>query len=258
MKLRHALSTLLLACGLTTAAHATVVTLDNPDAAIGFGGEQTTPAAPLGEGAWSSTTMTGDDTYSLQYLYWDTDTTTTEYYLGDLLSLSYQTLKASGENDFFIQIYTTIDLNNDGAGWYGQRLTFDPLYANNKNAPNDIWNTWSTSGSENQLTVYDHQNFGGYDAPTLAELLDDTYTDNELYTFGNVDYAAEAILAISIKTGSGWAKNFAGSIDNVVLDFGEKGLMQFDLEPASVPEPSTFAVFALAFAGLVARRFKRS
>ncbi|MBC3765163.1 PEP-CTERM sorting domain-containing protein [Neptunicella marina] len=242
----------LIFCGLafSNIANADLITLTDPETGQGLEAGQTTPAAPLGNSAWSATTFGNAGAYSEYYLYWDTDPSTTEYYLGDLISLSFDTLKNSGVNDFFIQIYTTVDGNHDGSGWYGQRLTFDPLYANNINAPANNWNTWSTLAGTNQLNVYDHQNYGGYAAPTLAQLLDGSYVDDPFYTFDDIDYSREAIRGITIKTGSAWGTTFSGSIDNVNFDFGNKGQLQFDLEANSVPEPAMLVLFSLGLIGL--------
>lgn len=237
---------LLFAATLSLASQATVLTYDG--LGTGLAGSVDS-SAPLGNGAWTADTFGGTAPYSQYYFYFDFDTSTAEYLLGDLQSVSFKTNKpTSGEqNDFFVQIYTTQDGVEDGS-WFGQRITFDPRYAANLNAPAGTWNTWSTSGPENVLAIYDSANnfFGGYNGPTLAELLDPAYQDDDLYSFSNVDYASEQILGIKIGTGSAWASSFEGSIDDVVFDFGNRGQLAFDLEPAEVSAPATAGMMALS------------
>lgn len=255
MKLRHIFASLALSLTAIGSASAATIMLDEP----GRGFTSSAMAdAPLGNGAWSANTFGEPESYSQQYILWESSAADADYRLGDLMSLSFETLKPSGDNDFFIQIYTFKDGTNDGASWYGQRITFDPLYAKNKNAPADTWNTWSTAEGENQLAIYDHQNYGGYEAPTFAELMDENYSDDEYYTFPGVNYASEIIKGIVVKTGSGWANTFEGSIDNINLEFTGNRSLQIDLEPASVPAPSTFVLFVLALGGLAARRINRA
>ncbi|WP_218311651.1 PEP-CTERM sorting domain-containing protein [Alteromonas antoniana] len=236
---------LVLVAALSFSSQAAVVAYNG----LGTGITGTTdPSAPVGDGAWSADTFGGAAPYSEYYFYFDFDTSTAEYFLGNLESVSFKTKKpTSGEqNDFFVQIYTTQDGISDGS-WFGQRVTFDPRYAANINAPGNTWNTWSTNGTENILAVYDSANgfFGGYSGPTLAQLLDPAYTDDNVYSSSDVDYASEQILGIKIGTGSGWASSFEGSIDDVVFDFGNQGLLAFDLEPAEVSAPATLGLFGL-------------
>ncbi len=246
-------------CSVLLASHlslATVITDDVLDPSSGLIGTFD-PTAPVGDGAWTANTFGNPGSKSFQWLYWND--TGSEFTLGDLLSLSFDTNKPveSPNNDFYISIYTIADGTNDGASWYGQRLAFDPFYASSVNGPANQWNTWSTSGSENMLSVYDHGIDGGYSAPSLTDLLDGTYTDDDIYSFANVNYNSEKIRGISISTGSAWGNTYQGSIDNVNLDFGNAGSLSFDLEPTSVPEPSTLAIFALAMIGFASRRFKK-
>lgn len=222
--------------------------------------EITDSSAPAGDGAWSASTLGNADSYSDYWLYFDDDTSTTEYTLGNLLSVSFETKKplAGEQNDFFLQIYTTADGIEDGAGWFGQRVTFDPRYAANLNAPANTWNRWSTSGAENVLAIYDSAGgfFGGSSGPTLAQLLDPSFQDDGIYSKSNVDYASEQVRGIRIATGTAWASGFEGSIDNIALDFGNDGLLNFDLEATQVSAPTTFGLLGIFIAFMAfSRRF---
>ncbi|WP_032097155.1 MULTISPECIES: hypothetical protein [unclassified Alteromonas] len=248
-------------CFLTSlGSNATILTLDGQTNAGNNLTEITDPSAPAGNGAWSASTLGDAGSFSDYWLYFDDDTSSTEYTLGNLLSVSFDTKKplAGEQNDFFLQIYTTTDGIADGARWYGQRVTFDPRYAANLNAPADTWNSWSTSGTENVLAIYDSAGgfFGGYSGPTLAQLLDPSYQDDGNYSNSIVDYASEQVRGIRIATGTGWASSFEGAIDNISLDFGNDGTLNFDLEATQVSAPANLGLFGL-FAAFIAcsRRF---
>ncbi len=241
----------------SNSAKASVITSDVLTLSSGLEGTLDS-SAPVGNGAWSATTFGGPaGAKSFQWLYWNDNGS--EFTIGDLISLSFETQKPvdSPNNDFYISIYTVADGVSDGSSWYGQRLQFDPLYASSINGPADVWNTWATNGTVNTLSVYDHGIAGGYSAPSLSQLLDDNYNDDDLYSFSNVNYNNEKVRGISISTGSAWGNTFEGSIDNININFGNAGALNFDLEPASVPEPSSFAILLVGIAGLFSRRFSK-
>jgi hypothetical protein len=190
--------------------------------------------------------------------------------LADIESMSFSTFKSTtggSAPDWYLTVYTAPPAapnatNNNGSSWYGLRMTWEGLYANNFSNPANQWNTFSTDAGTNQLTMHDSNttNFGFYGGPTLdvingaSGVVDwSTYpTSGSTATF---DYDESPIMAFVLETGSGWASGFDGYLDdfNVSLVGGASATVDFEV----VPEPSTYALGALAISGVVCFRRRR-
>ncbi|GAB3672181.1 PEP-CTERM sorting domain-containing protein [Salinisphaera aquimarina] len=189
--------------------------------------------------------------------------------IGDLAALSFWTNQApqSTPVNWYVNVYTLKDdLNDDG--FYGRRLNFEPIYADNRNEQDNVWTQWSTDGTENRLRVFDANRgdsgpvFGTHTDPFLSDLTSGpvNWSDySSAYEDALVDYRDEEISYISIATGSGWADGFSGLIDGFGIDWrdGNGGLnsSSINLEaaggaPVGVPEPSTWVFALLVFLGL--------
>ncbi|WP_435099354.1 hypothetical protein [Halorubrum sp. N11] len=146
----------------------------------------------------------------------------------DLTHVSYHTKKeteTSGTNPYnvYLQIYTEQDGTNDGS-WYGHRITAEPYFAQDLDAPGGEWIKWSTSDADNQLTFFDDAYVGygfyGGGQPTLQELQAgsiDWSTRKSGAPSTNIDYGQETIRYITLQTGSGYPDSFAAFLDTVEI-----------------------------------------
>lgn len=95
--------------------------------------------------------------------------------IDDLTHVSYHTKKekeTSGAEPYnvYLQLYTEQDGVDDGS-WYGYRITAEPYFTRDLDAPGGEWIVWSTKDRDNQLTYFDDSYVGFYGGqPTLSEL----------------------------------------------------------------------------------------
>lgn len=167
--------------------------------------------------------------------------------VGDIQSIVWHTNPAvvgPSAPDFYLSIYTQTNDPNPpyppGGGWFYARLTLESLYARNRNAVANTWNTWSTAAGPNQLTFYDatvgQTVFGFYNGPTLADITGGPLNWGSYPTSGStrvVDYRGLDVLFFVIETGSGWTCNFNGYLDGLEITAAGRSV-RFDLE---VSEP---------------------
>lgn len=143
----------------------------------------------------------------------------------DLTHVSYYTKKetetsGSDLHNVYLQIYTEQDGTDDGS-WYGYRITAEPYFAQDLDAPGGQWIKWSTSDGDNQLTFFDdsYVGFGYYDGqPTLQELQAgsiDWSARKSGATSTDIDYGQETIKYITLQTGSGYPESFAAFLDTI-------------------------------------------
>jgi hypothetical protein len=155
--------------------------------------------------------------------------------IGDIETVTYyskngpiNTTGVSEGVDFALYIYT----KGSAHGWYGERLTAEPLYSKNYSDPVNTWNLWTTD----HLTWYsgDHAvPMGWAGAPTLAEMQADAFRWSDYWPAANtsvVNYNAMKILAFKFGTGSGWSQYFNGYLDTVQINFKDGDQLIFDLE----------------------------
>jgi len=185
--------------------------------------------------------------------------------ISDVQEMSFKTYKSTtgvSAPDWYLTVYTAPtgqSESDNGSTWYGVRMTWEGLYANNFSNPADQWNTFTTSAGTNQLTMHDSNTTytGFYGGPTLATIQANagvinwsTYaTSGSTATF---DYDNSAIIGFVLETGSGWANGFDGYLDEFSVTVGgETTTVNFD----PVPEPTSLAMLGLG--GLVVLRRRR-
>ena len=145
----------------------------------------------------------------------------------DLTHVSYYTKKeteTSGSEPYnvYLQIYTEPDGEDDGS-WYGYRITGEPYFAQDLDAPGGEWVKWSTSDGDNQLTFFDdsYVGYGFYGGqPTLQELQAgsiDWSSRKSGAPSTDIDYGQETIKYITLQTGSGYPESFAAFLDTVEI-----------------------------------------
>ncbi len=193
----------------------------------------------LGSGAWMM-----DHNAAKMELYIDPSATPLgAFTIGDIQSISYETRNA-GNNpsnvDYSLYLYTAPESGNpSGATWYGYRLTAEPYLAQDRVAPANTWNTWSTAPGTNQLTFYDsnHGPAGTYTDPTLQQIQGSSAVDWASYGGGGqvtpIDYAPQTVKYISIQTGSAWTPDFSGLLDDLTVTLKDGTSVTFDFEPSS-------------------------
>jgi hypothetical protein len=259
MKRTLVVLTILLAAGLSTEIFGSVVVLGPSDAANGPISNGSAPInttssqAAIGTGAWQA-----NGTTASQYYLYANANSSTERGLGQLTinslsSLSFSTFNIpaqAGSNPNWYLIIYTAPYSGGEASWYGNRLILEPYLANNLANPANQWVTWSTASSANQLTLNDSHlagNLGFYGQPTLANIQSGPITWSALTSGGSstpINYGSLNIEGIVLSTGSGWAAGFTGLVDDVNINTIQ-GNVQFDLESAPVPEPTTMIAGAL-------------
>jgi predicted ribosomally synthesized peptide with SipW-like signal peptide len=159
--------------------------------------------------------------------------------IGDVASVEYHTRKpgAASDPDFYLTVYTEPFAGGD-ASWYGYRLTAEPSYARDPNAPAGQWNRWSTDSGPNQLTFYDSNRQGigfGYTdgtIPTLADLQAgpiDWSAYRSAAAATSIDYGSQPVKTMSVSTGSGWAAGFDGYLDEIAVRLTDGSEVVFDL-----------------------------
>ena len=216
--------------------------------------------AKIGSGSWQANGVAKSSIwFTPASLGFDPSTT-----IADVESMSFSTLKSTtggSAPDWYLTIYTAPTgnaISDNGSPWYGVRMTWEGLYANNFSNPANQWNTYSTDAGTNQLTMLDSNttNFGFYGGPTLADVQGgsgvvdwSTYpTSGSTATF---DYDESAIIGFVLETGSGWAAGFEGYLDEFSVTVSGQ-TTTVDFEP--VPEPSSLALLLLGGLFLAKRR----
>ncbi len=267
-RLPHLLASML-AIVLTT-SFAQANTLVVTDAAAAAAATDTTAAIPttaeakIGNGSWQAN---GSTKSSISFTPADLGFSSS-ITLSDIESMSFSTFKSTtggSAPDWYLTLYTvpTGDpISDNGAPWYGVRMTWEGLYANNFSNPANQWNTYSTDAGPNQLTMMDTNTTipGFYGAPTLQ----DVQAANGLVNWGDYnppsgsnatfDYDESPIMAFVLETGSGWANGFDGYLDEFSVTVGgETTTVNFEV----VPEPGTIALLGLATFGLAGVRRRR-
>lgn len=246
-----------------TLASSTVTVTDPAAPLSGTGASVPTPTtdqAAIGTGSWQANGATKSSTwFTPESLGFDAGTT-----IADVEEMSFKTYKSTTGGsavDWYLTIYTAPTgntISDNGSSWYGVRMTWEGLYANNLSNPADQWNTWSTASGTNQLTMLDSNttNFGFYGAPTLEDIhtangiIDwSTYpTSSSTATF---DYDESEIIGFVFETGSGWASGFDGYLDEFSVTVGgETTVVDFE----QVPEPTSMALLAVGGLSMLRRR----
>lgn len=203
-------------------------------------------SAYVGEGCWATTPgvdTNGDGEQKFE-LFLDPNVEEAKelgpFTVDDIANVFYASRKPAEEPwNFYLVIYTKADGVDDGASWYGYRLTGQPAYARNVDAVPGEWALWSTQAGPNQLTFYDSNKLHTFGVasgqPTLSELqASEAFDWSTVHAGGDVtaiDYGAESVKYLSIQTATNWAADFHGQIDYVGLELRDGRGVVFDLEP---------------------------
>lgn len=208
-----------------------------------------------GTGAFQANGSTATQIYFTSAQLFGTGNTVT---VGDLDSLSFWTKFVTPPGatavDWYINIYTAP--NGDGTGqndasWYQRRLTLEPYFSQNLNAPTGDWVQWTTSGDSSQtdkLRIYDSFRgvggshvFGTYTDPFLSAVTGGpiNWSDyNSAYQNATYDYTTDPIEFIALSTGSAWANGFNGMLDGFSVTWNTGSTdVDFEATQAAVPEP---------------------
>lgn len=158
--------------------------------------------------------------------------------INDIYNLQFSTKKVlpAGSNlDFYWSIYTN-PYTNGYSSWYGQRITSEPMYYNNYDAPYNLWNTYTTDGGPNQMTFFDsnHSPAGYSGAPTLADIQAGPIAfsaSSPYWTSGSgIDYGSQTVKYISIATGSAWNASMEAYLDDIRITLNNGDVLIIDLE----------------------------
>lgn len=183
-------------------------------------------------GAWRTAVDTdGDDADDKLQLYLTPDylfQNAGAVTINDLTHVSYHTKKdqeTSGSEPYnvYLQLYTEPDGTDDQASWYGYRITAEPYFSQDLDAPGSEWVEWSTEDGSNQLTFFDdaYVGFGFYGGqPTLEELQAGPIDWSERKPGApetNIDYGQEVIKYITFQTGSGYPESFDAFLDTIEI-----------------------------------------
>lgn len=265
-KLYHAAFAAAIACA--SAASATTVTTSNPDgwtaANVRSEGSVaiTSTYAPAGQaGSLEFNTNSSGPSSSqdkADYVkYWGNVAGRT---LGNISALSYSFYRDSSSTTgawLAPALRLAYDTGVPGETGY---LIFEPVYNGNPTAgpavPTDQWvdkniltsNFWMREFSPGTtIEKYD---------VTLAQWASGTQQANG----ADILSANTLITGIEVGVGSGWGGSFKGAADNVLLSFtsapGVTDTISADFEPASVPEPATWAMMIVGF-GAVGATLRR-
>lgn len=251
---------------LAGAAQAATVVLDGSAAAT-VGAIGSSAQSKVGSGSWQANGVSKSSLYLTPEMLFGSGAT---FQIKDIADFSWSTFRSTTGGsvpDWYLTIYTAPDGVSDDAGWYGRRLTFEGLYANNPSYPANTWITYQTGAGTNQVTMYDGNrggNYGFYGGPTLdivkAGPIDWTsYATSGVTSSTPVDYSTEYVKFIVLETGSGWAAGFGGYLDDFTIALSSGAATQVDLEPnAAVPEPMTVLLGIMGLGSVAGfRRFKK-
>jgi hypothetical protein len=157
-----------------------------------------------------------------------------EITVGDIARMSFFTKKgttyAVDPIDWYLTLYTEM-YPGQTSSWYGARITAEPYFAINLNAPANTWNEWSTDGATNQLRFFEstYDDFGSSSDSTWAEFL----AESSLAGAGpriSVPYAEQQVLYLTMQTGS-LAVDFKGQVDGLEIELKDGALAIIDFEP---------------------------
>jgi hypothetical protein len=226
--------------GAAASADAASYTFTNPSLVSAPDGSLASPStaeAKIGSGSWQANGVSSSEiilTPAMLGL--------SAFTIDDIKSLSWS-VNSSHSADWYVSIYTDPYVGGFKT-WYGQRLTFEGLYANNPNFTPG-WITFSTDTGTNQVTGNDSNhsgNFGTAGQPTLKD-----YQDGPI---NGIDYGSQYVNHIRISTATGWASGYTGFLDNFNLELnGTLGSATVDFE-APAAAATAVPVPAAAYAGM--------
>jgi hypothetical protein len=209
--------------------------------ATSAGAIATTSQHLIGSGAWQNNPAVGAPDYKMEFYL--PLTALGSFTIDQIASLQFSTKKVlpAGSNlDFFWSIYT-VGTNH---GWYNERLTSEPMYYNNYNAPYNSWTTYQTTAGAsqpNQMTFFDsnHSPAGYNGAPTLADLqagpINFNYTSPYWTSGSGIDYGAQTVKYISLATGSCCNATMLSYLDDITITLNNGDVVIYDLEKDPTP-----------------------
>jgi len=231
---------LIVCCNVANSTNYNVVLYNNTATLVGGIGTNSPSPQFLGLGSWKNNPAVSKMEFYLPLYSYLPNTFT----IDQISSLSFTTQKSLPLTPPDLDFYWTIYTEGTEHGWYGERLTSEPMYYNNYVSLYNSWTTYSTASGNNQMTFFDsNRSPAGYSgAPTLNDVQSGPINYNYTYPFwttgSGIDYGLKTVKYMSLSTGSAWNSVMLSYLDAITITLTNGDVLKFDLEN-NQPTPQT-------------------